>query len=381
MEVLMLIFFLKVKLIGIKFKEAVSDFETASLNKDFSFMLKKSLRIVFIFNLLTLTFSFNLNAQDNISEYYTTLNKANKLLYIEKDSISALKQYLKAFNMAKNELSVVSPEERLKAIRIAASKKMFKVTEKLFLNAIQDGMNIENIRIYFRKENSLSYFSKTQHASNVFNKYSALRKKYNTQIDKDFEYQLHILLNQDFFVRNLSSVPNINNYIPQEKYKDFNGLIISYSDCDIRQRLLELIKNKNLDKRLKDNRAIGVFTLLMLHNFRNFETNSRVQQCSDTLNYNKFQPILKMMLKVGKLEAIEYAYLIDRAHCWNNNSGNSYQIFGTLIEKVNGKNILMCPIFDLKNVDKRRAEIYLPPLSDAAIIYNFELPQAYIKIR
>jgi hypothetical protein len=335
-----------------------------------SIAIAKSKFLLFSIILLPL-FSISQNVT---KEYYKLLNQANSNYYITKDSNAALLGYIKAFDLAENKLSVLSPEIRLRAILLAATLNNYKIVQQMFFDAIEDGMNLESIQVHKRKHPELNGFFNSEYAMALNTEYTHLRNTYSTERDVGFEDQLLTFFELDMFARNISGIPNIGKYATDKK---LFGLIISYSDCDMRPRLLSLLQSKNMDEKLRDNRAMGFLTFLMTHNLRNFELNPELSLCSDTTFYQSVQPILLHFVLIGKLINLDYAYCIDRAQCWNNSGANAYQIYGTHFTKIDGKKVLTYPIKDIANVDKRRAEIFLPSLYEASIIENFQLPLDY----
>jgi hypothetical protein len=81
----------------------------------------------------------------------------------------------------------------------------------------------------------------------------------------------------------------------------------------------------------------------------------------------------------GEFSNSEYAFLKDYAISSGRGSDNPRSLYGSSVNVGRGKREIMDPIVDIKNVDKRRAEIFLPPLWVDAILWNFELPEDYVK--
>lgn len=86
-----------------------------------------------------------------------------------------------------------------------------------------------------------------------------------------------------------------------------------------------------------------------------------VIQHSDLTTQEKYLPLLRASVKEGKSPAYNLAYLEDRILMGQ----NKRQIYGTQIMGIPSKNIIFVhPLEDPDNVDKRRAEIGLEPMSD-----------------
>lgn len=327
---------------------------------------------ILLFSLILLPF-FGVS-QNATNEYYNLLNKANSNYYISKDSNAALLGYIKAFELAENKLSVVGPDIRIKAILLAANMKKYKIVQQMFFDAIEDGMNMESIQVYRKKHPELNGFFNSKYAVALNTEYAKLRNIYLNERDISFESQLLVFFELDMFSRNISDIPNISKYVSDKK---LYNLIVSYSDCEIRTRLLSLIQSKSTEEKLRDNRAMGFLSFLLMHNLRNFELSPEIGYCSDTLFFQAVQPKLHQFVLLGKYNNLDYAYNIDHANCWKNRDSNALQIYGTQFTKIGGKKVLKNPIKDIANVDKRRAEIFLPSLYEASIIENFQLPPDY----
>ena len=86
-------------------------------------------------------------------------------------------------------------------------------------------------------------------------------------------------------------------------------------------------------------------------------------QHSDLTFQKKVLPLVEKAFKSGKLSGQNYALLIDRVLVGEGKP----QIYGTQakrIEEWNGREPVLAPIEDEANVDKRRAEVGLFPLSE-----------------
>jgi hypothetical protein len=91
--------------------------------------------------------------------------------------------------------------------------------------------------------------------------------------------------------------------------------------------------------------------------------------------FDSILPIAVMNLEISNRS---YAFEKDYSTSAHSSSCKEpYCTFGSLINMGQGKRAIMGEIIDIENVDKRRAEIYLPPLWQDALIYNFDLPDGY----
>jgi len=83
-----------------------------------------------------------------------------------------------------------------------------------------------------------------------------------------------------------------------------------------------------------------------------------VIQHSDIETQEKYLPLLKDAVKEGELNAASLAMLIDRI----NVSHDKEQIYGTQLLPTKDGKLELFPIQDAGNVNKRRAEVGLPPI-------------------
>jgi hypothetical protein len=334
-----------------------------------------------LISLFCFTLFFNLSdvlSQSLTFKYYDFKNKGDSALYIANDTNLALQYFVKAFEIANHRLSVVNLEERIKVIELSILKKDLSLTKELFFNAIENGLSKKMIETYSAESKILNNFIKSDYFFQINNLYDSLFKIYLGNSDFSFEYSLISLMAQDQFSRRISTIPKFNSSLDPQVRKELLWIIIEYSDCEIKNKLIELLKSKSFSDDINDNKAMGFVNFLLLHNLRNFTTNNKDSSCiDDSLYFNKIQPILLKLVHIGKLKNSSYSYLIDRANCWNNFNKGVEQIYGSHLTMYNGKKVLMYPIKDINNVDKRRAEIFLNTLYEYSIISGFELPPNY----
>ncbi|MFT5725571.1 MAG: hypothetical protein ACI9JN_002696 [Bacteroidia bacterium] len=85
------------------------------------------------------------------------------------------------------------------------------------------------------------------------------------------------------------------------------------------------------------------------------------------------------------LQAVKDGLESNREYAYMKDSGCKFgrdvilSTYGVFIKKDRDGKIISSEILDIKNIDKRRAEIFLPPLWVDAFIYGFKLPEGYSK--
>lgn len=92
-----------------------------------------------------------------------------------------------------------------------------------------------------------------------------------------------------------------------------------------------------------------------------------VIQHSDLKTQEKYLPLMKEAVKKGNASGADLALLVDRVEMLNGRP----QIYGSQIQMKEGKMVIY-PIFDEKNVDKRRANVGLEPLEVYAKHWNID---------
>jgi hypothetical protein len=93
-----------------------------------------------------------------------------------------------------------------------------------------------------------------------------------------------------------------------------------------------------------------------------------VIQHSNLQTQEKYLPMMKEAVKNGKASPAELALLIDRVEMWNGRP----QIYGSQLTGGPDGKLKFHEIIDEKNVNKRRAEVGLPPLEEYARYFGLE---------
>lgn len=91
-----------------------------------------------------------------------------------------------------------------------------------------------------------------------------------------------------------------------------------------------------------------------------------VIQHADLEVQKKYQPILEKAVKDNKLEASNYAILVDRIAMRE----GKRQIYGSQIVVIDNKGAVLWPVEDIDNVDQRRATVKLTPTLEEYVSKN-----------
>jgi hypothetical protein len=92
----------------------------------------------------------------------------------------------------------------------------------------------------------------------------------------------------------------------------------------------------------------------------------------------KYLPLVKKAMLAGEVKKGEYAILVDRI----NMRQGKFQIYGSQINFDQSGNLIIFPILDEPNVDKRRKNVGLPPMRDYVKLFrpqvNYKIPKVDI---
>jgi hypothetical protein len=93
---------------------------------------------------------------------------------------------------------------------------------------------------------------------------------------------------------------------------------------------------------------------------------------NQTQNWKYLIEVIKKQIEIGEYDQRVIATYED----WIYYKKNKMQLYGTLVMYSNGKTVYQ-PIYDIKNVDKRRKGMGLGDLKTNALIRDAELPEGY----
>ena len=330
--------------------------------------MNKTNIIKFIF-FINLFFAFNsLFAQNvNYNDYYKhTINA--KILSSQGLVSSAIQEYDRAFSSA-----YAFPDDIIDAIKLHQKlKDEIKIKELLKL-LVKCGYKTENnIPLYIEDNNQYfkyikpTYISIPEYKEELDTIYKLYRKGYLENIDLEKDNYLSVFKSYEFIIahtRKLASNETDDSkliYLQDALWRSTKDFFLNLYNSG------QDISRQNTDSWNDD-----LFVNCLIHS----------AQTTDYKN-EEFQEFLLQMVKIGNLHPYQYAVIIDDIE---KRLGNE-QIYGTAIdpiefdgdiEKYRNTQKQISKIKDIENVDKRRKEIFLPPLWTSAKKYNYKLPNNY----
>lgn len=310
--------------------------------------------------------------QEKYSEYYQKISEG-MTLSAQKDYNSAVKKYEHAFSLA-----FPFPDDIIDALKIYSQLQRKEEINKLIDLLILSGYKRKQETAVYIEENESpityisysknSYFPLNDYRLALDSIYEQSRAKRIENIDPSKEKYLLVFSQYEYlitYIRKSKTDPtniNYNSILHNNLWrttKDF-FLNLYYSNQDI-QRIHTDSWNDDL------------FINCLIHS-------------AQIVDYRKeeYQKFLFDMVKKGNLHPYQYAVIIDDVET---RLGNN-QTFGTKtdpiefngdIEKHRNTQKKISLIKKIDEVDKRRFEIFLPPLWVSAKKHNYVLPDDYRK--
>lgn len=212
-------------------------------------------------------------------------------------------------------------------------------------NAILKGVTDEKLRNYFA---SYSELKNNDFWENLASSYPALRKKYYSSLNIDMVVSIGQILERDQFVRN-------NEGQIEKRNCNINNLF-SFVDSLNYSAFIDLVDKNGFPTY----NQIGYYSqidVLIAH------------WIMEDSRYERLNGMMLEAIKKGEFDPQSYAWIIDRRIIWKNIGKAKYGGFENPME--------FGEIEDIKNVDRRRALIYLPSLEMDSKITQRELPKDY----
>ncbi|SHN28641.1 DUF6624 domain-containing protein [Mucilaginibacter sp. OK098] len=282
--------------------------------------------------LFFITLVFNSHAQQ-IRAYYQTTGEADSLKQ-KGEFAKALPLYIKAEQLNSTDGFI---DRNLAFIYLKFNN--LKKTDDYIYKAVVKGVAIDQLN-----SDTLikGYLAKT----NFDLRYQKARKIYYSNIEyPDQMIEVFQMLERDQAIRDLYGARKIDLKIFESA-----GSEIDSANTD---ELKEIVKKIGFPgyKEIGNEAVASLFTL-MLH--------IPLDGINDAQDMALFAPLIKQQVLKGNFPPIYYALIVDR---YNYTKFKS-QVFGTYWEyDAKKKARVITSIKDISNVDKLRAEIFLPPLS------------------
>lgn len=295
---------------------------------------------IFFILLFIPAFTPKLYAQDYIS-YYLKLDSANYEYYVknnEKVALSILQEESK-----KNKLSGGGVEMMGQCLLAEGDSAEAMKYIKLSISEYSIGADaLERIKnLYFRGSTKSAYYKEIESA------FPNLEKQYYSNKNIDVLIEIKMMLATDQFVR-----LNKEGYDEKKWYKLYRQV-----DSTNILRVKEIYEQYGIGG-IDGN---DMFILIM-HGVNDFQ---------DMWDY--FQPRLLADIKSGKLYPDAYALMFDRRRVLVEGKNSWFGVY----TDVGFPSSQIGKIDDIKNVDKRRKEIGLCPLYQAAELQHQKVPEDY----
>lgn len=328
--------------------------------------LKNAIKFIFTINLLLM--SNLLWAQnENYNKYYEHIIKA-EIFSAQNQYESAIKEYNQAFLKA-----YAFPDDVIEAIKLNQKLNNHAELHHLLNLLVESGYKPNNeVPLYIEEENQyLQLLQPTHiaipeyknHLDSLYNISIALPHQ-RTDVLKD--NYLSVFKTLEFFItysRKFSPIDEDESksiYLQEVLWSSTKDLLLNlyYSGQDI-------------SRQITDSWNDDLLINCLIHS-------------AQITNYKKeeYKLFLLAMVQQGNLHPYQYAIIIDDVE---RRMGNE-QIYGTItdpiefdgdIEKYRNTQKQISTIKNIKEVDQKRKEIFLPPLWVTAQKYNFKLPSNY----
>jgi tetratricopeptide (TPR) repeat protein len=307
---------------------------------------------------LIFLFSTSLSAQKDYSEYYNLIGRGYTE-YVQKDYHKAIETFELTFSKYypfPNDVNVLKEcylaiDDKEKAYQ--AMRRMvlcgFKLESSIPL--INSGMYLANYKLDTRSGDTIL-------EQRLLQEYPAIREEYLKNIDWNIDQCLKILTHFEIhtaLMRTKSSSTKINN------------LIAGYGWEINKEMFMNLMDSKKcVDRELTDTWTSYEMEVAILH----------ISQSITKEDYQRYFQLLKEQVLQGNVSNFNYAAFYDN-YLYRNKKGTYYGQQMQYHQKTGKRKCAR--IEDVNNVDKRRAEIGLPPLWIWCELHSIELPEGYQK--
>jgi len=303
-------------------------------------MIQKSFFIILILVHFYPVFS------QNEKSYYSTILKADSLK-LNQHAEESIIYYEKAFKKKK----YPPLNDIIETAILAAEQGHDKLSYQLFRKAILNGLPYPELEKLITIAQNLD----KRYKSRLLKDFKYLNKKYYAKLNLELVLKLTLIDGYDQGIRNLyfkdSSCKEI--YFKAQNTMDTTNLSI----------IVDIIKKYGWPTFEMVGTKTNVVDLILWHNRNTYDT---------TANWKFLKDIINRQIKLGKLPPDWSASYDDYVFY----KKNKQQLYGTTLYYSNGKKSYL-PIYDIKNVDKRRREIGLEDLRTNALKRNVQLPEGY----
>lgn len=319
----------------------------------------------FVFVLFTLTLGEITFAQSNsVDRFYKLQSEAKYKLVVEKDTNALVRFYEEIVNQK----IIYHPQldfDFASNLGILYQYKYSSLARKMLKIHLEMGLSLEQVKFNVENTENFKGLISDSLSQKILEQYDSLHRKYISNLDLNRLFQIAAISERDFFCRELY----FSNFVKQWKNKNepekkLANELMAYTDSLNAISFYEYIVNNGFPI-FNQVGQTSTFIIVLMHNF----TSCRDYIIGGESYYSFIDSVLLEQVNVGNFSNKTYAYLIDRSRNDICKLPVMYATRSYLKKKE--------PIFDIRNLDKRRAEIYLPPLWVDALTYGFDLPADY----
>lgn len=319
-----------------------------------------------VITILSFIVCVNLNAQKKNS-YYALIQKGDSLYYLNNYS-EAYKYYSTAVHLKK----YIAISDILQFIDCAMILNKQKDCYKLYKLAILNGCPIESLDRILKSESCSINGSvgvlesdktlKQKYIDRLLRKYYSLNKKYVIRLNLEAYSKLYKIEGYDQGLR-LAHI-YFKDTVIKKKYDSLYYKTINKADSNNFNYLVELTQKYGWLNYKQVGTATRTVELLLWHQRGNY---------CETENWKYIKEIILKQIALGELEPDYLIPYEDFAYY----KKNKMQLYGTMVYSDDGE-LTYIPIFDIKNVDKRRRDVGLEDLKTNSLRRKAVLPSDYI---
>lgn len=268
-----------------------------------------------------------------------------------------------------------------KAQKFYVHQKNYSQLYLTFVKQAQCGLRKGMIN-YFKTDEQYQDFFSSVYGQKLLDRFDSLEAEYLKSLNILYFSRVHILLEKDQFPRNLLYGSEENMWMG-EKLEVFKNLpdslnmeivysLMRHIDSLCFEEIIQLVNTYGFPSNAKVGQGGLGYILAHIYGCPGMVSGSGIR------SQEFFDSILPIAVENLEISNTNYAFEKDYATSTHSNRcSEPYSTYGSSMNIGQGKRAILEKIIDIKNVDKRRAEIYLPPLWIAAILENFDLPEDY----
>jgi hypothetical protein len=336
--------------------------------------MKKYLLLLFNFLFLTQV----AHSQNNVQQFYQEKNAEITAFAQSKDTAKLVAYYVKC--LTKYDFTMLNDIDfdDSKGLEMAILTKDYASANEFLKYEISTGVVEAMFPSMMKKPGHAEYY-KTKEAQQIISDYQKYHSIFKQGIHLPYFFVVSSHMNTDQYARGLFNTHP--NWVTGNAYKRFD-----YLDDGIKKKIMSTM--------IQVTDSLTFAAIYDAVNDYGFFTKSKIRGGLGPLLVHLYGPgrdqvhqgvssthfldsVMLKAVKEGEFEPQEYAFMKDDPNPYSLETKSTY---GSV---TRGKDGCFIPneILDIKNIDKRRAEIYLPPLWVDALLDSFELPEGYVQLK